>query len=561
MTEPLLMSYSLVVGAIQGHLKDAFKKISKFHSKQDFAIALIVGDVFGQGSEADAELTELLSGSIAIPLPTYFTVGDSSLPSQVIDKLESSAEICKNLIYLGRKGTLTTNEKITVVSLGGKLVESEGSLTQGVGKFDPLYLESDAKSLRGAHSAHILLTNQWPANIARLSSITVPESVDKEAGTQSIADLCLALKPWYHVSSTPPAAWVREPFRQTVEYDSFEEAKVTRFTSVASVTTSNKEWMSAFTVDTARPPAAEQTTDTPFLKGSPPRKRARPQHEEGGYSRYSGGGGDRRSFKRQRKTDPNDCFMCLNKPSFKTHMVASIGDESLVSILRGPLPLPATYPELSFSGNVMIIPHYHAADELAHGRRAAEEVTAEFAEMSKFRKALSKMVGMKSQARLGTVCWEVNRTGIRHFHWQLIAAQAEQIRKGLIEAAFKVLAEKRQHQPFEDCDPEKQLEQRSDYFRVWMWTPAVSPVDQADEHVNGSEDTGITKSMYFPLPASEEGFYIWFGREVMAGILQLEDRVNWRSALHPNEAEEQKIEEQEAAGLKEDFAEFDFAMQ
>ncbi len=548
------------MGAIQGHLKDAFKKISKLHAKQDFALALIVGDVFGQGSVQDDEVQKLLDGAISIPLPIYFTMGDSLLPSKVSERLETSDEVCPNLIYLGRKGTITTSDGIKVVALGGRLAESEQSLTQGLGKFDLLFLDSEARSLRGAHSAHILLTNQWPTNIRRLSSIPAPESLDKEMGAQSIADLCLALKPWYHFSSTPSAVWEREPFKQPEEYDSFQEAKITRFKSVASVSAPNKEWMTAFSIDTSRPPPAPQMTDTPFHKGSPRRKRPRPlDGDPSPYPHYDASN-DRRRFKRQRNADPNDCFMCLNKPGFKAHMVVSIGDECLLSTQRGPLSLPTTFPELSSSGHVMIIPHYHAADELAQGRRPPEEAAAEFAEMTKFRKALNKMVGSKSQGKLGTVCWEVNRTGIRHFHWQLIAAQAEQVRKGLIEAAFKVLAEKRGHQPFEQCQPDKQLEQRNDYFRVWTWAASVNPVEQADEHVNGSEDTGTPRSMFFPLPASEKGFFIWFGREVMAGILQLEQRVNWQSAIHPDEAEELKIEEQEGAALKEDFAEFDFAM-
>ena len=236
-------------------------------------------------------------------------------------------------------------------------------------------------------------------------------------------------------------------------------------------------------------------------------------------------------------------------------MVVSIGDESLVTVQRGPLPKPETFPELNFTGHLMIIPHFHAADELAQGRRSDEETSAEFAEMDKFRKALSKMVGTKSKGKLGTVCWEVNRTGIRHFHWQLIAAQADQIRRGLIEAAFKVMGETNKHHPFQKCDPDKQLEQKSDYFRVWTWAPSASPVEQADEHVNGADDTGLTKSMFFPLPASERGFDILFGRRVMGGLLGLEARADWRSLGASEEAEVK-----DAENLKREFAEFDFAM-
>jgi hypothetical protein len=502
-----------------------------------------------------------LSGEISVPLPTYFTVGDSAFPPKIIDRLGSSeqTEVCRNLIFLGRKGTFTTSEGVRIVFIGGNLGQADSAVPPG--KYDPIFVDADAKSLQGARSAHILLTNQWPANVTRLSNIDMHEDLNKDQGVQAIANLCAALKPFYHFSSSPLASWEREPFRQDGDYDSLSEPTTTRFKSAAGVAKSSKEWMTAFTLDTSRPPQAQQTTAAPFLKESPPRKRPLPQDDAGGYSRFGDGTSDRRRFKRPRNMDPSDCFMCLNKPGFKTHMVVSIGDESLVTVLRGPLPLSTTFPDLSFSGHIMIIPHYHAADELAQGKRKAEEAAVEFQEMTRFRKALSKMIGNKSQGKLGAVCWEVNRTGIRHFHWQLIAVQADRIRKGLIEAAFKLLAEKRKHQPFEDCDPDQQLQQRSDYFRVWTWAPSASPVEQADEYVSGVDDTGTTKSMFFPLPANEQGFNIWFGREVIAGILQLEDRINWKAALHPNESEELKIEERDAAGLREDFADYDFAMQ
>ena len=235
-----------------------------------------MGDVFGQGPEAEAELQELLNGSITIPLPTYFTVGDSTLPAKVIEKLEVSEDVCPNLIYLGRKGTFTTSDGVRIISLGGRRVESDGSLTQAIGKFDPAFLDSDTGGLRGAHSAHILLTNQWPAEVARLSGIPVPDDIAAEGGAKSIADLCETLKPWYHFSSTPLAMWEREPFKQPVEYDSLEEAKITRFKSAASITTSNKSWMSAFSIDTSRPPAAEVVTATPFLKGLTASQKATP---------------------------------------------------------------------------------------------------------------------------------------------------------------------------------------------------------------------------------------------------------------------------------------------
>lgn len=543
-------------------MRSAFSKIGKLHAKQSLSLVIVVGDLFGEGPEADANLEALLNGEISVPLPTYFSVGDRALPATVVERLEKSDDLVPNLIYAGRKGTFTTHEGIRVVNAGGRLVENEASLTQAIGKFDPLYLPQDTKSLRGAHSAHILLTNQWPANISRLSDIEVPESVDKAAGAQAIAELCTALKPWYHFSSSPSASWEREVFKQPEEYGSLEEAKYTRFRSLASASHPVKEWVSAFSIDTSKPPPAEQSTNAPFLTASPPRKRPRLDDQEQAYGRQRGGGGGGRGGRNKRfKYDPNDCFMCIGKQDFKEHLVVSIGAESIITVLRGPLPKMDTFSQLSYTGHVMIIPMYHAADERAHGQRAESELKAEFEEMTKYRKALNRLIAAKGNGELGTVCYEVNRVGIRHFHWQLMPVQAEKIRRGLIEGAFKLARGNSKYEAFKDCEPGKLLGERNNFFRVWTWVPSADPVERADHEANGGDDDGgVTKSMYLPIPEIGK-FNVSFGREVMSGVLQLEDRVDWRSALLANDEEEQAFENAEASALKEDFAEFDFAMQ
>ena len=59
--------------------------------------------------------------------------------------------------------------------------------------------------------------------------------------------------------------------------------------------------------------------------------------------------------------------------------------------------------------------------------------------------------------------------------------------------------------------------------------------------------------MWFSLPAAS--FNIQLGREVMAGLLQLDKRADWRDCIQPMEEETNEAEK-----LKADFADFDFAM-
>jgi hypothetical protein len=60
------------------------------HTKNNFSLAVIAGNLF---AEDNAAVSELLAGEIAIPLPTYFTVGTNPLPQRIIEKIEKDEEV------------------------------------------------------------------------------------------------------------------------------------------------------------------------------------------------------------------------------------------------------------------------------------------------------------------------------------------------------------------------------------------------------------------------------------------------------------------------------------
>jgi hypothetical protein len=71
-------------------LKQAFAKLTNLHTKNNFSLAIVVGNLFSEDNDAVADL---LTGKISIPLPTYFTVATNSLPQQIIDKIEKDEEV------------------------------------------------------------------------------------------------------------------------------------------------------------------------------------------------------------------------------------------------------------------------------------------------------------------------------------------------------------------------------------------------------------------------------------------------------------------------------------
>src|SRR5438034_5347420 len=85
----------IVVGNVNGSVRNVFAKLAKLQAKQNFSFAIVVGDLFGDDSSdsGTGDITALLQGSINVPLPTYFTIGKHTIPKQVVEKLESDEEI------------------------------------------------------------------------------------------------------------------------------------------------------------------------------------------------------------------------------------------------------------------------------------------------------------------------------------------------------------------------------------------------------------------------------------------------------------------------------------
>jgi hypothetical protein len=102
-SEGELTTYSIVLGNINGQLKQAFAKLTSLHTKNNFSLAIVTGNLFADDDDA---VVDLLTGKITIPLPTYFTVATNPLPQQIIDKIEKDEEVRRGVGHLLLKFTL-----------------------------------------------------------------------------------------------------------------------------------------------------------------------------------------------------------------------------------------------------------------------------------------------------------------------------------------------------------------------------------------------------------------------------------------------------------------------
>ena len=144
-----------------------------------------------------------------------------------------------------------------------------------------------------------------------------------------------------------------------------------------------------------------------------------------------------------------------------------------------------------------------------------------------------------------------------HDHWQFLPVPADLVKTGLVEAAFKVEAENEKYPTFKTKDIGDGTAEKGDFFRVWFWRPA----EGVDATLNGDGDDvegkakGEEKSLVLPLSA-EFRFDLQFGRRVMAKLLGLEGRMDWRDCGQ-SDAEEKK----DAEGFKAAFKGFDFSFE
>jgi len=545
-------------------LQAAFTKLAKLQEKQNFAFAIIVGNLFGDCS-TEAELNEisaLLQGNIVVPLPTYFTLGDRPLPTRVVEKIEADDEVCPNLYFLGKRGTLKTSEGIRISALGGKLGSSTDAQskpeTNASGRFQTTYSEADARALFGTHSADILITNQWPKGIRFGSQVALPE--DKSllpSEVQCVSDVVATLKPRYHFSASDGFFYEREPFFHMPTEDSPDAKPLTRFISLAAFGSKQKA-MYAFTIDPkAAPPitVAAGVTASPLSASQVKRKGLAPQRES--FQRFSVAEEDhQRPRKRQQRAPPpgpDQCFFCLSNPNIATHLITSIGNEAYLTTAKGPLPPNNFFPDLGFPGHMLIIPLSHSPT--INTISDPEMRTNTYTEMQRYRSSLHQMITDRSSGKLGAVTWEVSRGSGIHIHWQFLPVPADLIRGGLVEAAFKVEAENLSYPRFTSTTASADgSNEPGDFFRVWIWSSGTTEGETSEAEAEAEAEASEKTLMLELTP--DFRFDLQFGRRVMAKLLELDKRMNWKDATQAVEEEEA-----DAEAFKEAFKKYDFSME
>ncbi|KAF8424940.1 CwfJ C-terminus 1-domain-containing protein-like protein [Tirmania nivea] len=591
----------IVIGATHGSLPALLPKLTALHSKQQFTLAIILGDVFSPPSSSEDEsenefIQKLFHGEIEIPLPAYFSVGKNELPKPIKDRLESregkdsGGEVCSNLFFLGRKGILVTSEGVRIVVLGGREGNGEVMEKEGEGEGEnvggdttrPWYTTQEASALKGANSADILVTYDWPENVDGNSKIPVPQAIEGGLPSRSraVRELARRLRPKYHfLVGGEEVFWEREPYMNGVLGKERERiasggggvgVDTTRVIALANWGNKGKvKSVYAFNLNVSDRTTVEalppNTTESPYAGLGDTGKRKRPLHDAGTTDEFPMGIGDNGAFfwgdwdqrRNNRRIEyerrgkrgrgggrgghhnqsrlppgPESCFFCLSNPTLAKHLLVSIGTDAYLTTAKGPLTTAAINPpELSFPGHVLVIPLSHSPT-LAH-IDDAQSKKGTYTEMIRYRAALDAMFRSRS---CGAVCFEVaRRTGV-HTHWQVLPLRTSILPQ--VEDAFKETAKKENYGEFVESFDDQLGDVDRSYFRVWI--------------------SGMEEGKWLVLAIKEGQYFdLQFGRKVVAGMIggEAEKRANWKDC-------EQSMEEEvrDTKGFKEGFKEFDFTL-
>ncbi|TPX37126.1 hypothetical protein SmJEL517_g00944 [Synchytrium microbalum] len=554
----------LACGNVQnGDIKKFFNRITSINSKSGpFSLLLVVGDFFGSNED---DIQDLLTNTISVPLPTYIMEGSSSFPTQVLEAIESSGEVCTNVFALERAGVITTSEGLKIASVYGTATQTEISTM----------LENSPSSL----GVDILLTYEWPEKVASESY-----KGDAVPGSREMAQIAVSHQPKYHFASNPSVFYEREPYsNQTANHS-------TRFLSLGAFGNSAKErWFYAMNLvplakSNTKSAPLPNTTPCPYPTGT--KKRPAPEEDNGGSFFYGKRDGPKKQAKwegwdggsrgipenyvcnacgekathyfkdcpmkleKQQKVQemqgrvnarPADqCWFCLSNPNLEKHLIVHIGEDAYVTMPKGPL--------IEHGGHLIILPigHYPGTraildltgDEKEEADRAIQEIDS-------IKVALRTIYAGKHEQ---LVFFEISggESGrLQHMHFQAVAVPPS-IASNLDKAFTK------------DCataglslleDNQLPGNTSTPYVRIELENKVLTyaPSEQVMQSWKAAQDAAARDGTRLK-PGQRMDLQL--PRAVLAYALGLERRINWKRCLVP-----ENQEAEQAQRIKADLSE------
>ncbi|PON48721.1 Cwf19-like protein [Trema orientale] len=588
----------LLCGDVLGGLNQLFKRVASVNkSAGPFDALLCVGQFFPDSPERLGEFTDYIEGRSEIPIATYF-IGDYGVgaPKVLLAASRESGnqgfkmdglKICDNLYWLKGSGKFT---------LHGLLVAYLSGRHSSVGQQFGTYSQDDVDALRAIAEepgiVDIFLTYPFMTD--------VPPGISESSGSDStVAELVSEIKPRYHIAGTKGVFYAREP------YSNIDAVHVTRFFGLAPVGNKDKQkFIHAISPTPASMMSAADismksasTTLSPYavqklVDGKEASKRTNDSVTDSQYWRYDvstkrqkhgAGDGDKLCFKflssgscprgekchfqhdmaareqymrgvcfdflnkgkcergpdcnfkhslqdegegnphRRRGSDnastnrSKECWFCISSPNVESHLIISIGENFYCALAKGPL----------VKDHVLVIPVEHLPNTITLPQKCEIELVRFQSSLKKYYKNQGKEVVFFE--------WVSKRSS----HANLQAIPVPSSKAAALQNIFNFAAEK-----------------------LGFKFAAMKFNNNSDgRNYLRTQFDGNLSFFYVELPdgttlahvvEETERFPAQFGREVLAGLLDMAKRADWRNCTYSKE-EETKM----AGDFKSQFQEFD----
>ncbi|GAB2293004.1 hypothetical protein Dimus_027227 [Dionaea muscipula] len=567
----------LLCGDVLGRLNQLFKRVhSVSKSAGPFDALLCVGQFFPDSLDQLDEFMGYMEGRSDVPIPTYF-IGDYGVGAA---KVLSAAtrdpgnqgfkmdglKICNNLYWLKGSGTFKLHG-LSVVYLSGKKSTSRQYGVYSQDDVDALHAIAEEPGV-----IDLFLTNEWPTGVTKgaASDEIPPAMLHDLANDSTVAELAAEIKPRYHIAGSKAVFYSREP------YSNDGVLHVTRFFGLAPVGNKDKQKfihaisptpastmsvaeISAKPVNTTLSPYSDVDT-TSYSKESA--KRPMDNALETQYWRYevkkqrqgdedqdklcfkflssSCSRGEKCHFRhdldareqylrgvcidflnrgrcergpdcqyehklldqscRSRRSEggsanrSKECWFCLSNANIESDLIASIGEHLYCALAKGPL----------VNDHMLIIPIEHFPCTLSLPPECEEE-------LHKFQRSLRMY---SKQQDKETVFYELSSKRITHANLQAVPvplAKASSL-KNIFTFAAKKLGFEFEMIKAEDGSDRKKLSQSHSNSGFGFF------------YVELPDHTILSHSI-----EEKENFPVQFGREVLAGLLKMPDKADWRN--------------------------------
>ncbi|QSL66541.1 hypothetical protein MERGE_000921 [Pneumocystis wakefieldiae] len=260
----------LFFGSSNGNFKKIFEKTHDLNKKHNFDFLFCIGDFLPESGTDELEIIDLLEGRIYIPITTYFSIGKQRLHKKIEEKaIKNNGEICRNLFYIGKLGTLTTSKGIKISCLGGMYEEEQFycKILPENTKMNPYIYENEIDCIiKKGKDSDILVTFEWPKDIHKFSCKKISKTI---VGVQSITKVTSYIQPKYHFSSNGSIFYEREPYKN-ISIEDKQKTNITRFISLGSLDNPDKERSSyAFNITASSSYDTSSTLNIPNVTQNP----------------------------------------------------------------------------------------------------------------------------------------------------------------------------------------------------------------------------------------------------------------------------------------------------